>query len=216
MIAMEEIWKPIRGFEGLYEISNLGRVKSLGRDIIRRDGSRKVFSPKILKPYSANKLNHQKVDLRTLDNKRHVKWVHRLVAEAFIPNPCNKPFVDHIDTDTLNNRVNNLRWATASENRNNPLSANKIKAASDKNGLIRRAKIKLNFEKWGTNRMYIKGVHCPKPVASIDENGNIIDKYPSAAEASRTLCLHYDAIARVCRGDKPNSRPGGFNWKYID
>lgn len=212
---MEEAWNPIKGFEGLYEISNMGRVKSLGRDIIRKDGTRKVFSPKILKSYSGNSINHQKVDLRTIDNKRRVKFVHRLVAESFIPNPENKPFIDHIDTNPLNNRVDNLRWVTASENSNNPLSVKKSKYASDKHGLILRNKIKEAFDK-GLKAPVRKGMNRPRPVVAMDERGNAVNKYPSAAEAARAFNLHNDAIARVCRGDRINSKPGGYSWKYID
>lgn len=211
----EEVWKPVKGLEGLYEVSNMGRVKSLGRDIIRRDGSRKVFSPKILKPYPANNMKHLKVDLRNEQGNRSVRWVHRIVAEAFIPNVGNKPYIDHIDTDPSNNRCDNLRWVTASENSKNPISLERTIKSALKYGKIIRDDIKKSFE-LGIDSKF-KGImpSDPKPVMAIDDNGNIVKKYPSAAEAAREFGLHYDAIASICRGNK-NSRPGGFTWRYID
>ena len=116
---MTEIWKDIEGFEGIYQISNMGRVKSLERDYINQG---RVCRRKehILKSDKALK-NRAMVTLYNGDIKAR-KLVHRLVAEAFIPNPENKPEVDHIDTDMWNNNVDNLRWVTRIENIYNPLT----------------------------------------------------------------------------------------------
>lgn len=94
-----EIWKEIEGYEGVYEVSNYGRVRSLKRK-----------APHILKPTVSNSLGHLKVNLFKSGMKK-AAFVHRLVAKAFIPNPENKPTVDHIDKNTSNNCVENLRWA---------------------------------------------------------------------------------------------------------
>lgn len=104
---MIETWKTIKDWEGLYEVSNLGRVKSLRRNII-------------LKP-RPNKTGYIRVMLCN-DNKRKELFIHKLVAEAFIPNPENKPQVDHLNTNILDNNVNNLRWCTQSENIRNPIT----------------------------------------------------------------------------------------------
>jgi hypothetical protein len=118
MEFMEEIWKPICGCENSYEISNLGRVKSLPRSThytdknnvkcVRNTGGM-VLNP----PIDAE--GYVKVIL-FLNGKRVARRVHRLVAEQFIPNPENKPYVNHIDGIKYNNNVVNLEWCTASEN----------------------------------------------------------------------------------------------------
>lgn len=100
---MEEFWRPIKGYEGLYEVSNFGRIKSL-----------KYGKERILKPFNGNR-NYLRVHL-SKNNKPINAQIHRLVAEAFIENPKNKPFVNHIDFDQHNNKVNNLEWCTQSEN----------------------------------------------------------------------------------------------------
>lgn len=124
---MKEIWKPIRGYENLYEVSNLGRVKALERYVQNNGGAQKRHEM-ILK--QSGKF-HFGVTL-CKDGKTKRKTVHRLVAEAFIPNPENKPVVDHIDTNPKNNRVDNLRWVTIQENAMNPLT--RINNSNSKKG----------------------------------------------------------------------------------
>ena len=114
-----EEWRPIDGFEGLYEVSSLGQVKSLERTIFKNGIPCKKHE-KILK----GNLNCQNYKMVVLckDGKKYPISIHRLVAQTFIPNPQNKPVVDHIDTNTLNNSVENLKWVTVKENTMNPLT----------------------------------------------------------------------------------------------
>lgn len=114
---MREVWKAVEGFCGLYEVSNEGRVKALERLVMNNGGLQRKHE-RILKINYRNN-NHGMVVL-CKDGKTYPRLVHRLVASAFIPNPDNKPVVDHIDTDVHNNRVENLRWVTVQENCLNP------------------------------------------------------------------------------------------------
>lgn len=124
---MKEVWKPIKGYEDLYEVSSEGNVRSLDRLVDNKTiyGSRKCFLKKgrILKPRTSKSrgLSNGYLRVRLIDGKENKnKCVHKLVAEAFIPNPENKDQVDHIDCNVFNNKVSNLRWCTQKENNNNP------------------------------------------------------------------------------------------------
>lgn len=110
----DEEWRDIPEWEGMYQISNKGRVKSVDRYVTGRDGVVKHRQEKLIsiRPSGSGYCN---VSLYR-DNKEHNKGVHRLVAQAFIPNPKNLPEVDHIDSNPMNNCVENLRWVTAAEN----------------------------------------------------------------------------------------------------
>lgn len=126
MQSMNELesWLDVAGYEGLYQVSNLGRVKSLGRKVVVRQKRYKQprtmhWKSRILKPAINKPTNHKgsyvKIVLRK-DGISRTKEIHRLVAAAFIPNPDNKPVVNHIDFDGTNNHFSNLEWCTVAEN----------------------------------------------------------------------------------------------------
>ena len=111
---MIEEWRPVVGYEGLYEVSNTGRVRSLDRYIKTCYGSYRLHKGKVLSP-TKNKDGYLQVSL-CYNRKIYKKYVHRLVAEAFIPNPYNLPQVNHLDEDKTNNRVENLEMCNANYN----------------------------------------------------------------------------------------------------
>ena len=122
MQSIAEIWKDIQGYEGLYQVSNLGRVKSLGRFIESRlKGVDKVWKAERILKTCKRTNGYIGVGLRKNVKGKNFN-IHRLVAIAFIPNPDNLPQIDHINADKTNNNVNNLRWVTAKENVRNPLN----------------------------------------------------------------------------------------------
>lgn len=149
----EEIWKPIPGYEKLYEVSNKGRVKRLERFIVDSIGRKQHIKERILKG-STTYNGYLRVQL--YDGKVRV---HRLVAEAFIPNPEGKPQINHKDEDKTNNCVDNLEWMTAEENNN-----------------------------YGTRNERIRK-SLGKPVAQYTENGVLVKVWPSQSKAGRNLDL---------------------------
>lgn len=122
-----EIWKDVPGYAGIYQVSNLGRVKSLQRVITRENGWKQTINERFLR--QANLNGYKIVGLRKKDfHKTYL--VHVLIAKSFIENPHKKQFVDHIDTNRSNNNVSNLRWVTRLENNNNPITLSKLKLSA--------------------------------------------------------------------------------------
>ena len=109
----EEVWRDIVGYEGLYMVSNMGRVKSLNYN--KCSGKEKVLKQAI------NGMGYYTVHLYK-DKKGKTFTIHKLIAQAFIPNPKNKKCIDHINTIRTDNRIENLRWVTQKENLNNSLT----------------------------------------------------------------------------------------------
>ena len=112
---MKEEWRDIAEFKGYYQVSNLGNVRSVDRKVNCRWGIKHPIKSKIKVPQK-NRGGYYQVNLFGEEAEYKTRLVHRLVANAFIPNPENKPMVNHLDGNRLNNRVENLEWATASEN----------------------------------------------------------------------------------------------------
>lgn len=181
-----EIWKDIKGYEGLYQVSNFGRVKRLENK--RCDGHH-VLKEKILK----NEIKKTKYVYIHLCKDGKVKGfrVHRLVAEAFIDNPNNLPQVNHINCDKTDNRVDNLEWCTASENQKHCVEN------------------RLRIMKKG------KGCTSSKPVIQYDLQGNLIKEYECIRQASDELKIHTSDISRVCKGIYKQTHKYIFKYKDI-
>ena len=202
-------WLSIKSFEGLYEVSNKGNVRNA----------------KTLKSLCIYKddLGYMRVDLYK-DGKRTYKKVHRLVAEAFIPNPENKPEVDHINTDKSDNRVENLRWVTRKENNNNILtrkhrSENMMGHKGCDHSAATRKRISDKLKGMGSgekNPMYgKKGILSPtsKPVLKIDKNTlEILAEYESGLAAQEATGIKGQCISAACRGIQQTA--GGYIWQF--
>lgn len=176
---MQEIWKDIPNYVGLYQISNLGNVKSLRTN-------------RLLKPFMNG--GYLRVSFR-VNYELHNFLVHRLIAEAFIPNPQNKEYVNHIDGNKLNNSLSNLEWVTAREN---------VHHAIEHDLRIICCYIPHRPQKGDSP--------FSKPVLQYDTNGNFIARYRCSQEAADTLGYKHCCISRCCRGERKTYQH--FIWKY--
>lgn len=132
-----QIWKDIKDYEGMYQVSNSGAVKSMARQVINKHGNVQTYPEKLLKPdvYKTTHSNYLRVTLcRNHSTTRHSN--HRLVAEAFIPNPGQKPCVNHLDNNAENNTVENLEWCTHAENMDHAQKQGRLFESQSKGGQI--------------------------------------------------------------------------------
>ena len=128
MSVME--WRAVPGWEGFYEVSNRGEVKALSRTVHFRDGRTRAYQEHI-KKRTSDDLGYQVTRLCDKSNGRAcTRFVHRLVAQAFNPNPDNKGTVNHKDCNPRNNKVDNLEWASQTENMHHAWDNNRIPRGS--------------------------------------------------------------------------------------
>lgn len=167
---MEEIWKDIQGYNGIYQISNLGRVKS------QRfwTGSRYVYKERLLSP-GVSKAGYLRVTL-SKDKKSKNKNIHRLVAEAFISNPRNLSCINHIDGNKLNNNINNLEWCTQKHNMQEAF----------KTGLVKIPRGKYN--------------HRARKIIQKDLDGKVIKVWDYMTKITEELGFDYTNISKCCSG----------------
>lgn len=175
---MEEIWKTIEDYPN-YMVSNMGRVKAINW---HREGKEKE-----MKPYTTYK-GYLRLRL-TKDGKSKQFQIHRLVAEAFIPNPENKPYIDHINTDRTDNRVENLRWVTNKENCNNPIS-------------------KQNYSKGNKGKTSV-------PILQFTKDGEFVRKWNSMSDAEQELGIK-SRLSKYCSNKYGRKSAGGYIWRYAD
>ena len=185
---MKEIWKDIPGYEGLYQASTRGRIRSLDRIRVVSSSRARTFNalcrgrilrPKILKRSNTSYAN---LTLRKDGYTAHC-CVHRLVAMTFISNPNNLPIINHKDENGLNNRVNNLEWCTYKYNSNYGTAKQKLSEA------------------------------LSVPVIQYDKQGRKIKKHKSIKSASQSTGVSYPCISACCTGRQITA--GGFIWRYV-
>ena len=172
---MEEVWKPIKGYEGLYEVSNTGKVKSLH---YRNSSLQKNLVPK------CNNSGRLWVQLHNSSTAKQY-LVHRLVAEAFIPNPDGYPQINHIDENPKNNCVENLEWCTGKQNSEKYFANHPCKGKPIKNTM---------------------------PIKQIAKDGTVIKVWGNARAVKTKTGMSDWSIAQCCRGKRKTAY--GFIWRY--
>lgn len=171
-----EVWKDIPGFEGRYQVSNLGNVRNTAKNCAVK--------------CSQLKHGYMKVELR-LNKTVAQKLVHRLVAEAFIPNPENKPEVNHIHGNKQDNRASQLEWCTVSENLKHSFALGFHKARIGKENELSRKVIQLT------------------------KIGTIVKVWDSIMDVQRQLKINNANVSNVALGKSNRKTAGGFVWKFV-
>ena len=186
----DEIWKDARGFEGIYQVSNLGRIRSVDRYVNSGLKNVKTFlhKGKILKQQQ-NRCGYLLIRGKK-DNKKINILLHQIVAETFISNPENKPEVNHIDGNKQNNCVSNLEWVTYSEN------------------------LKHAFRTGLKKSKYGKDHHNIRLVNQYDKDNNFIKQWYGFHEIDRELGFDYRNIHACCNNKQPTAY--GYVWRYAD
>lgn len=184
----EEEWRPISGFEGLYEVSNLGEVRNC-----RKSRPKSLFDATLAKHVNGRRGEAKYISVGLWKNNKPIyKYVHRLVAEAFIPNPESKPYVNHIDGDPSNNCVSNLEWCTALENMKHAKLLGLIKSPDVSISIANLSKV---------NDIAKIRLRC--------SNGKL---YDSVTSASRSLNISVD---RIRKASKSGSSVDGLYFQQI-
>ena len=180
-----EIWKKIDNYDN-YEVSTLGRVRSIDTTIVRSNGRPMIIKGKILRPYKDNK-GYLHVSLYN-DKGRRRNQVHRLVAKAFIPNPDNLLQVNHIDENKQNNCIDNLEWCTNNYNTNYGNRNQNLSKSLKNNSKV------------------------SKVILQYDKDGNLVKEWPSMNEITRELGYGTGNIYSCCRYRYKQAH--GFVWRY--
>ena len=188
---MEEIWKEIPGWEGFYEASNLGNVRSLPRIIMRPNGRPLTVKGRVLKQ-ATNRNGYKAVVLCRHGIMKTIK-VHRLIAAAFIQNPLEHSIVNHKNEVKSDNRADNLEWCTYTYNM-------KYGTAPSRRSRSLSTAMKNN-------------PNHSRPVIMMDLNGKITQEFPSLMEAQRQTGIPNQNIWSCCAGGRQRTA-GGYKWKY--
>lgn len=190
---MEEIWKDIPGYEGMYKCSNLGNVYSY-------NSNAKMKARKQNSGYFLLHLNRFGI--------RKAFTVHRLIASVFVPNPENKPQVNHKNGNKEDNRASNLEWATAKENTNHAFKNGLVKDINKSRSKNMR-KIAIQYGEENGKRLIEMNKKLRKPILQLDDENNIVKIWDSGREARRA---GFGNINSVLTGKY--KKCGGYKWKY--
>jgi len=193
-----ERWVDIQDFEGYYQVSNYGRVRSLDREVEQKNGRKRLFKGCVLS-HKTDKYGYSTVTfcIRTKGVKKS-STVHRLVAVAFVENVFNKPAINHIDGDKSNNNATNLEWVTNKENTSHAIET----------GLMDINRVKENMT-WVNKTYHSRKVRKLK-------DGMLIGVYRSITEAASTVTTSkgFSSINSCCKGDRKQAY--GFQWEYAN
>lgn len=192
-----EVWKDINGFEGLYQVSNLGRVKSLQRYRKGKRGAPTMCKETILYLHRG-KNGYLQVCL-SKNSKKYSPLVHRLVGEAFINNTDKLPCIDHIDGNRENNVVNNLRWCTTKDNMNFTGVRKSISEIQKTSVACKRHQ-----------RDIQEG--CKKPIVCVFPDGRV-QEFDSAAAIEKEYGFGHSNIAACCKGKAKTYKKCKFYYK---
>ena len=201
----KEEWRPVKDYEGRYEISNLGRVRSLDHKVFcekTQTWKSRIQRGRVLKPASnGSKQGYLIVNLRRF-NRSKMRYVHRLVADAFLDNPNNYPVINHKDENPKNNRVDNLEWCTQKYNVNYGSRLDKFRffMLSDKN------------PNRGKHRPESFKEKVRKSVLQFDREGHLVKEWDSARTVGDTLGIYPGGITSSCRRRIPSYK--NFIWRY--
>lgn len=197
----QEFWKDVKGYEGLYKVSNLGRVKALERKITYSNGTEHTYPEKLKS--QVNSCGYLAVTLCKNGKHKQIK-VHRLVAEAFLPNNNNLPQVNHKDENKHNNNVENLEWCSAKYNCKYGSRIKRITKNTDYSKMVAHQNYKEHGKKSSEKMSY--------PVGQYSLDGKLVRHWKSAREVQKELGWDRSYIAKCCRGVAETSH--GYKWKY--